>query len=83
LARTYHQDKKEFDLNSSLVDILTAYNNNIHATTKVAPSIAFKLDPEKENDKQLLTWIHENTRKFFLNKLNIILIKEYYYIIIY
>ena len=60
LARAYHQDKKEFDLNSSLVDILTAHNNNIHTTTKVAPSIAFKLDPEKENDKQLLTWIHEN-----------------------
>ena len=57
LARIYHQQKDCFNLESSLFDILTEYNNNIHSSTKVAPNIAFKLNPN-------------NMKKAFKNKIN-------------
>jgi len=72
LARAFHEQKKDFDLSSVLLDILSAYNNNIHSTTKFTPSAAFKLDPEKEKDKVLLTLIQENTKKALKNKLSVV-----------
>ena len=69
LARSYHENKNNFNLSSSLIDILNAYNKSIHSSTKVAPITGFKLDPTREQDTELLAFIKENTKKSLKNKL--------------
>jgi len=68
----YQQQNNSFDLESSLIDVLTEYNNNMHSSTKTTPVTTFKLDPNNEKDRQMIDWIKENVKNAFKTKLNLI-----------
>lgn len=76
LTREFHEKKGNYNLQSSLIDIVTAYNDNMHSTTKLTPKEAFNLDTIKEEDKAKIQWIVANTKKAFKNKITKIKFKE-------
>ena len=69
LVRIYTAQKNKFNLQSSLIDVVTQYNNTTHTSTKMAPKAAFALDPTNEKDKPLLKWVKDNMVQSFKNKI--------------
>lgn len=68
----YVEDSKDFDLNNVLLEVINAYNHNIHTSTGFKPFDIINNTNEEIKNKFLLKFEHSlkyiNTRKSHINK---------------
>ena len=68
LETKYLEDKKNFNINTKLPEIINIYNNNIHSTKKYKPSFLFRWKDNCIIEKVILNI--KNSQKKFKDKIN-------------